>query len=187
MDIFIVSIDHKFQLDKTAIAMPLDGMREKLEALLQEEIENRHVTFIGEEAAQSPNRPTIAHKLASIHEPPIPWQNIDMTETQRRSAGIYDALRNRPSWPVWRGAEAVMIEQRIPEDDVREEFMVRKAIECAGRAESILVICGDMHTCALKQKFERCGHSADTDSSLIAEKNWVGEGGDPIDRDARRS
>jgi pheromone shutdown protein TraB len=173
VNILIVSIDHRFQLVRGALAMPLDGLRDRLEALLQKKIEERNVAFIGEEAAPCPNRPTIAQKLAGTHDPPIPWQNIDMTEAERKSAGIHDALNNRRFDLEWRGPEAVPILHRIPEDDIREEFMASKAIECAGRAESIVVLCGDMHTRALKQKFERRGHSADIDESLIAHKDWT--------------
>jgi pheromone shutdown protein TraB len=173
VNILIVSIDHRFQLVRSALAMPFDGLRDKLEALLQKKIEEGNVAFIGEEAAPNSNRPTIAQKLAAAHDPPILWQNIDMTEAERQSAGIHDALKNRPFHLEWRGAEAVEILRRIPEDDMREEFMASKAIECAGRAERIVVLCGDMHTRALKQKFEKRGHSADTDESLITDKNWT--------------
>lgn len=173
MDILIVSVTHNFQLVKTAIPMPLDGLRDKLEELLQKSIEDRNVGFIGEEARHDWNRSTIAQRLASTHTPPIPWRNIDMSGAERRSAGIHEALNNRPVHCVWRGDVPVTIEHRIHEDDIREEFMVSTAIECAGRAESIVVLCGDMHTRALKQKFEKLGHSVDTDEGLITEKNWT--------------
>lgn len=173
MNILIISINHRFQLIKGVVASEWDRLRDHLASLLLHEIEMRHSTFIGEEAAPNPNRPTIAQRLAGAHSPPIFWQNIDMTESERKLAGIYDALMNRPYHPQWRGSQAVMIEHRIPEDNVREEFMVSKAIECSGEAESILVICGDMHSRALKQKFERLGHRVAANEDLITEKNWA--------------
>lgn len=169
-----MSVDHKFQLVKGGIVMPLDGLRDKLEELLQKKIVERNTEFIGEEAREDWNRPTIAQRLASTHNPQIPWQNIDMTEDQRKAGGIHAALKNRPCHPEWRGEESVaIIEHRIPEDDVREEYMVSKAIERAAGAKSILIVCGDMHTRALKEKFEKRGHRAEIDATLIVEKTWT--------------
>lgn len=172
MNILIVSIDHRIQLVKSDYATPaLNERRDRLENLLQKKVAERNVQFIGEESL--PQGPTIAQRLAKTRDPQIPWDNMDMTDEERKLAGIHDALRNRPIHKEKRGEEMVLIEHRIAEDDIREDFMVSKALLNAGNSESILILCGDMHVHALKQKFQARGHSVDTDESLIAEKNWT--------------
>ena len=172
MNILIVSIDHRVQLIKSEYAKPaLNERRDRLENLLQKKVAERDVQFIGEESL--PQTPTIAQRLARTHNPQIPWVNIDMTDEERKLAGIHDALHNRPAHTEKRGEDTVLIEHRIPDDNVREDFMVSRAIQNARNSESILILCGDMYVHALKQKFEERGHSVDIDESLITEKNWA--------------
>jgi len=173
MNILIVSILHEFQLDDGELASAeLRQLRDNLEALLQKKIAERIVEFIGEETDWKSKHSTIAQRLANKRTPQIPWKNVDMTEEERKTAGIYEALKNRPYRVVWRGDKTVAIFRRIPEDDIREEFMVSRAIEYAGNAESVLILCGDMHTGALKKKFEHREHLVEADESLITEKDW---------------
>ncbi|HLY59994.1 MAG TPA: hypothetical protein VKV95_04440 [Terriglobia bacterium] len=174
MNVLIISIDHQVQLVQGVLAPPaLNERRDNLTALLTKEIEERNVAFIGEEAHSKLKRSTIAQQMAGTHNPPIPWQNIDMTEDERKSAEIYEALCNRPFHTEKRGEVEVRIDHRVREDDIREEFMVSRAIEYAENAASILILCGDMHTRALKRKFEERGPSVDIDESLIVETNWT--------------
>jgi hypothetical protein len=67
----------------------------------------------------------------------------------------------------------VEIEHRIPEDDIREDFFVTKSLRGAGESENILILRGDMHVQALKDKLELLGHRVDKDESLILDKRWV--------------
>ncbi len=172
MEILIISLDHLVQRVKTGRENTgLRGRKDILECLLKEEIRRRNVQFIAEEA--DPRFPTIAQRRAISHKPCISWKNIDMTEDERKLAGIYDALRDRPTHIEERNNETVEIEYRIPQDDIREEFFVKKTLQGAGHCRSILFLCGDMHSQAIKRKFERCGHLVEIDERLIADRRWV--------------
>jgi hypothetical protein len=143
----------------------------RLESLLRREISARRVQFIAEDA--HPLYRTIAQQLGNVYNPQIPWKNIYMNDDERKMAGIYDALRNRPIHCEQRGDDWVEIEHRIPEDDTRENFFVAESLRGAGQSESILILCGDMHVRALKNKLELQGHRVDKDESLIPDKRWV--------------
>jgi len=172
MNILIVSIDHHIQCVKTGIEDTLLRERkDRLEFLLRREISARNVQFIAEEA--HPRSRTIAQQLGNAYNPQIPWKNIDMSDDERKKEGIYDALKKRPAHCEQRGNELVEIEHRIPEDDIRENFFVAETLEGAGVSESILILCGDMHVQALKNKLELHGHRVDKDESLIPDKRWV--------------
>ena len=172
MDTLIISIDHFLQRVKTGNEnIPLKERKDRLEFLLKKEIAARNVQFIAKEA--HPQYPTIAQQLGNAHSPQIPWKNIFMTDDERRQAQIYDALKNRPTHYEQRGDETVEIEHRIPEDDIREDFFVAETLQGAGESESILILCGDMHVQALKEKLETYEHVVDTDESLITDKRWV--------------
>ena len=172
MNILIISIDHFVQRVRTGReAVPLKHRKDRLESLLKEQIAARNVQFIAEEA--HPQLLTIAQQLGNAHTPQIPWKNIFMTYDERRQAQIYDALENRLTHYEQRGDEKVEIEHRIPEDDIREDFFVAETLQAAGKSESILILCGDMHVQALKQKLEKYEHKVDKDESLIPDKRWV--------------
>lgn len=172
MRILIISIDHFVQCVRTGHESTLLRERkDRLESLLRREIRARDVQFIAEEA--DPHYGTIAQQLGNAHNPPIPWKNIDMLDDERKMAGVYDALKNRPIHCERRLDEWVEIEHRIPEDDIREDFFVTKSLRGAGESENILILRGDMHVQALKDKLELLGHRVDKDESLILDKRWV--------------
>lgn len=172
MTILIVSIDHHIQCVKTGTEGGLLRERkDRLESLLSREIPARSIQFIAEEA--NPRFRTIAQQLGNAYNPQIPWKNIYMSDDERKRARIYDALKMRPCHCERRGDELVEIEHRIPEDDIRENFFVAESLSGAGESESILILCGDMHAHALKNKLELYGHRVDKDESLIPDKRWV--------------
>jgi hypothetical protein len=172
MDILIISIDHFVQCVKTGLeAIPLQERKDRLESLLRREISARKVQFIAEEA--HPLYVTIAQRLGNEHDPQMPPKNIYMNDDERRGAEIYDALKNRPTHAEQRGDEWVEIEHRIPEDDIRKDFFVTETLKAAGNAKSIIILCGDMHVDAVKEKLERYGHRVEKDESLITDKRWV--------------
>lgn len=172
VEILIVAIDHELQKAKGSHEPRERAARkDELEALLRRAIAERTVQFIGEES--HPNAVTIAKQLADAHSPRIPWKNIDMSDDQRKKAGIDEALRNRPCNTEMRGGKTFIIEHRIPEDETREEYFIEQAKRSAGDAQSILILCGDLHVEALKEKLERDGlHRVETDHSLV-EKTWI--------------
>ena len=68
-----------------------------------------------------------------------------------------------------------MIDDRIPEDGIREEFFKDEILRAAAEtgAKSVLVLCGDMHTEALKTKLESAlSMKVNTNHDLTPEKNW---------------
>jgi hypothetical protein len=172
MNILIVAIDHELQKVKRVHEARERAVRkDQLEALLKQEIAERNVEFISEES--DPNALTIAHQLADARKPRIPWKNICMSEDERRKAGIYEALKNRPTdFGLGEDGDTVLIERRIPEDEIYEASLIEQTKKGAGGAQSILIVCGDLHVDALKEKLERQGHHVDSNHSLV-EKGWA--------------
>ena len=172
MNILIIAIDHELQKAKRVHEGSERALRkDQLEALLKQEIAERKVEFISEES--DPNALTIAHQLADASKPQIPWKNISMSEDERRKAGIYEALKNRPTVVELRGdGQPVLIEHRIPEDEVYEAYLIEQTKQGAAGAQSILILCGDLHVDALKEKLEMDGHLVNPHHSLV-EKRWV--------------
>jgi hypothetical protein len=138
---------------------------------LKQEIAERKVEFISEES--EPTALTIAQQMAEAHNPRIRWKNISMPEDERKNAGIFEALKNRPTYPELRkDRQLVAIEHRIPADEVYEEYLIEQTRQGAGGAQSIMILCGDLHVDALKEKLERDGHHVDPHHGLV-EKRWV--------------
>ena len=172
MRVLIVSIDHFVQRAKSGReTAALAARKNKLDSLLRREIAARNVRVIAEEA--EPRYQTIAQNLANASNSQISWKNIGMNEDERNRAGILDALRNRPTHNEQRDNQEVEIEHRIPEDDIYEDFMVAETLQGAGEAESLMILCGDMHVQALKEKLKMHGHRVEKDESLITDKRWV--------------
>jgi hypothetical protein len=97
----------------------------------------------------------IASQLTNRNDPAIPWFNIVMTEDQRKAAGIFDALRNRPGRPEWLNPmddAPIYIEDRIPADDIREDFFATEILSTSVGPGLVLVILGDMHAAAMAEK-----------------------------------
>ena len=171
MDILIIGIDHELQKVKCVHKGSERAVRkDQLEALLKREIAGREVEFISEES--DPNALTIAHQLADAFKPRIPWKNITMSENERKRAGIYEALKNRPSVELGEDGQPVLIEHRIPEDEVYEAYLIEQTKQGADNAQSILIVCGDLHVDALKERLERDGHRVDRNHNLV-EKRWI--------------
>jgi hypothetical protein len=115
---------------------------------------------------------SIAQQEAFLHNPRIPWKNINMSAQERLEAGIWEALLNRPQdIDLERG---LTIDHRIPEDHTREHFFKGEIIRaaCETKAKLVLVLCGDAHTEALKAKLDAAGYETKTNHDLIIVKNW---------------
>ncbi|HET6216086.1 MAG TPA: hypothetical protein VFE27_03645, partial [Acidobacteriaceae bacterium] len=87
---------------------------------------------------------SIAKALADEYRPSVPWRNITMNEQERRTAGIAEALRNRPCHPDW-GDLPRSIEFRIPAGLIREDFFVGQIPTQLPPKGDLLVLLGDMH------------------------------------------
>jgi hypothetical protein len=172
MTVVIISIDHYLQLLEAATdSEALHASKAALRKLIQTRLAQGQVEIIFEES--SPTKPTIALQLASQGDPPIPWQNIVMTEDERRAVGIFEALRNRPGTPVWDDdGMDYWIERRIPEDEVREAFFVEQILGASDKPGEVLVLLGDMHVHPVAERLSAKGVVVAIQSELIQVKRW---------------
>jgi hypothetical protein len=158
VNILIVSVlDHKSQFvetetDSAQLRAQKVALREPLESHLAE----HKITAINEEWSRA--EMTIAHQVASRNEPAIPWHNIDMTDDERRAAGIFDAQRNRPGHADWSDMPPSWIRDRIPSDEVREGFFVNRILEANASDGKVLVLLGNMHATQVAEKLCQMGH-----------------------------
>jgi len=176
MNFIVLAIDHGWQMKPTGPdARELESARQALLDTIAVGVERATVDLICEES--DPRRLSLAQEFAYNHDPRVPWKNIMMLAQERLEAGIYDQLLNRPvhyvEEPLGSGFSRT-IDHRIPEDDVREEFFSQECIK-AGQdhgAKVVLVLCGDMHADALRQKLEAKGHGAVANRDLIPQRYW---------------
>jgi len=83
-----------------------------------------------------------------------------MTEDERRAAGIFDTLRNRPGRLVWDdGPMPISIQDRIPADTVREDFFVSQILTADSGEGEVLVLLGNEHVMPVAEKLRLVGHS----------------------------
>jgi hypothetical protein len=170
MNFWIVAIDHKLQLAKSANDLPKTAaLKEQLEAMLKEGISERHVRFIAEESKIG--EVTIASAMADASDPKIPWANISMTDAEREASGIAEALINRPGHPDYETMQ-IWIECRIPEDEIREDFFIERTLRQAGDAQSVLMLLGDLHVDAVGEKLNQLGNRVSTNHDLFPVRRW---------------
>lgn len=170
MNILIVAIDHGLQLERhPSDSAQLAAQKDQLEALLKREIQKRKIGFISEES--DPNKKTIARTLAESGQPTIQWKNIMMSEKERESAGIKEALKNRPGHPDYK-TMSFWVEIRIPEDVVIESFFIEQTLQTVNGTESILMLLGGAHVDAVAARLTKKGHQVETNHELLPVKRW---------------
>ena len=170
MTILIVSIDHKLQLtEATSDSVKRRTLKLALRTLLESHLAKHEVSAICEESL--PSEMTIARELASQRTPQIPWNCIFMTVDERKTEGIFEALDNR-SWRFDPNNPNEMIEKRIPEDDIREDFFVREILKANNAGGEVLVLLGDMHVIPVADKLRAMGHTVATRHELVTVKRW---------------
>jgi len=176
INIVIVSVNHTDQIsplrEETRIPEVMEK-KEKVRSLVKAIVASGRVDLICEES--NPCHLSIAQEEAFNRKPRIPWKNINMTSQERLEAGVWEPLLYRPyDLEFTDEANAIKIEYRVPEDDVREEFFKDEILRTAKErgAKNVLVLCGDMHTEALKRKLENAGCEVKTDRSLTPKKHW---------------
>lgn len=173
MKISILSINHNDQVIplKDALLIPdVLEKKEQLRARVRELMARRGVDLICEES--DPCCLSIAQDEAFKADPRVHWKNINMTSQERLEAGVWDALLYRPF--EMNEERSIAIHHRVAEDDIREEFFKEEIIKAArdSSAKSVLVLCGDMHTEALKVKLDGAGYPTEANHDLIPEKYW---------------
>jgi hypothetical protein len=105
------------------------------------------IVAIAEEHSEKTIGDSIGRRLAK--ERNLCWYDIDMTDEEKRDAGILVEQRNRP--PVQ--GNTVF---RVPSDEVRENHFVKKLTSPAA-AGTTLVICGYLHQESLVKKLKKHG------------------------------
>jgi hypothetical protein len=65
-----------------------------------------------------------------------------------------------------------MIERRIPEDTIREDFFVSEILKAESSPNNILVLLGDMHIIHVAEKLRALGHEVTAIHELIPHKRW---------------
>lgn len=171
MDVYIISIDHSWQLiesdfDSESLTLQKDRLRRVLRGNLAE----GNVGSIFEESSLTGT--SIASQLATQSNPAIPWHNICMTPEERSNAGVLEALSKRPGTPDWDDM-SVWIEYRIPADEIREQYFVIRIEEGEKFQKMTLVLLGDMHTLAVAKKLLDRGHNVEWTEELIPRKLWA--------------
>jgi len=125
-----------------------------LREIIAEQINNSSVDLVAEEATGLPT--TVAQRLACKLDKP--WIEIDMSKTDRKLAGIDDALTNRLTHPIDpfenMGSRCLYLPQ---EDGIREAAWVSRILK--QRAEVVLCLCGFMHVDPFTEKLEKKGCS----------------------------
>jgi hypothetical protein len=184
MNVLVVGIDHEIQ---KVDAWRSDEMKTAYRNLLTTLVATHGVQFICEEA--HPTLETVAAQLTISLKLPFPWKNIDMPEEARRAAGIYEEQMNRVPVPVpgtvntHTAAEGFYLDlkngrhsftARVASDAVREAYMVERAVEYAGEAKSIMVLCGNFHVEELAKRFSARGNVVQKDA--VYKYDWYDPG-----------
>lgn len=171
MQILIVSVNHQIQprmikgasSDGSVEAFER-GQKESFVRLLQTEIRERRIEFVGEEARY--DEETMAQRICELEN----WRyaNIDMTPQERERRNIPPGYADEGS--------------KLPEAEIirchreREKYMCQKALSEAGISKSILLICGRVHAAAMAKELGRQGHKVEIvdllDQSWYVE-NWA--------------
>jgi hypothetical protein len=184
MNVLVLGVDHEIQ---RVDAWRPDAMKAAYRALLISKIEQNGIQFIGEEAP--PAGQTVGQHLAVELALPFPWRNIDMPEQARKDAGIYEEQMARV--PVHQSGTAQthfdpggfyldlkngshLFCPRIPSDKIRENYMLNRAVEGAGDATSIMVLCGSHHIEALAERFR--GHHDNVTTDAVYKYGWYDPG-----------
>jgi hypothetical protein len=173
MNIFVLGADHEIQ---RVDAWRTDDMKREYRDLLTSVVGQHGVQFICEEANDMYQY--VGQQITASRGLPREWKNIDMPQEVREQRGIAGEQNHRPVEPRLGIIQSHVGDdgyyerrengegrfyQRVPSDAVREDYMVERAIEGAGNANSILVVCGHMHAPALAHRFTQAGHTATVD------------------------
>ena len=165
MRVLIVSVNHQIQPERVK-GMSSDGsveafergQKESFAQMLQKEIHERGIRFLGEEACHG--EATIAQKICGLEN--CRYSNIDMTPQERECRNIprnYTDARSNLS-------EA----ERTRCNREREEFMCTKALGEAGDADSILIICGRVHAEEIAAELQQLDH--DVEQADLQNQAW---------------
>lgn len=160
-------VGHEIQRPVLQDGDALQVRKKEFEEILRRTVEQRGIQFIGEEASYKWET-TTARTLG------VRCENIDMPMEERERRGIEKEQQQRIRVPSYLGDQAttvlleegyqrdvgngwVELEVRLPSDEIREQFMFDRVQQNVGGADSILVICGIIHSEKLGERFREIG------------------------------
>ena len=164
MQILIIGVNHQIQ-PAQILSMSTNGKLEAFEreqketfgSFVRSKILERGAQFIAEEARHG--QETVIQRLCTLNN----WRyaNIEMTPEERATGDIPPGYNEDQSLPDTEKARC---------HREREEYMFERILAEAGDAESLLIICGRVHTAPLADRLREPGHSVDTTD--LQEENW---------------
>ncbi len=160
MKILIVAVEnHSAQMVEVETdTAQLRALKPAFKELVQSLLAEYKIAVILEEWSR--DETTIARQIASRSESPILWRNIDMTDHERRKAGVFDELADRPQRLVWGdGPMPELIQDRTHADDLREDFFVSRILEENESSGKVLVLLGKCHVAQVAEKLRAAGHT----------------------------
>ena len=163
MRILVVGLMHQLQsttpiYTEGEAAELEEGQKRQYEKMLDRVIKERGVQFIGEEAKHGTD--SIAQQIARRQG--REYANIEMEPAERQAKGIPPGYADEDS--------SLLTDEINRRHKIREKHMLDKTIELAGGAESVLILCGRIHTDALAQLFKKAGHTVAT--SDVNKEGW---------------
>lgn len=174
MNVLILGVDHEIQ---KVDAWRSEEMKTAYRDLLREIVGHYEVQFIGGEVG--PDDETVGAQLTAALNLPFPWRNIDMPETARKAACIFQEQRDRVPEPRLGTVQTHLAADgfyfdlgngsheycpRVPSDSVREDYMFARALEGAGEACSMLILVGNLHVEELAARFVAHGDATTQDA-----------------------
>ena len=142
MNFVVIGTDHRMQQSESG-----------LEALIRAFLRHRYIEplqGIAEEYSEDIGE-SVAQRIVKEREG-LRWYNVDMTNEEKRIAGIQEEQRSRP-------APKDGIVFRVPSDEIRENAWVDKLVSSG--AGTTLVVCGYLHCESLVRKLRQKGCAVD--------------------------
>jgi hypothetical protein len=180
MKVFVLGVDHELQRTD---GLRSPAMKQQYRDLLNRIIDEHHVQFLCEEA--NPCLHYVGQEVSVSRGLPHEWKNIDMPQEVREQLGIHEEQSNRAPEPRlgkikshigddgyysdYKDDSHVFV-PRVPSDAVREQYMFERALEGAGNANSILVLCGHLHAPEVAKRFTQAGHAVTLD--MLHNYDW---------------
>jgi hypothetical protein len=163
MRLSIIGTDHDLQ----KVDSPDKGLREKIAAI----VSKGGVALIAEEVDANTNVETFGRELSRNLIGENRWLSVDMTEAQRKDAGIHDDLigRNVPDFSQGLPPRFVCRYFRRA-DGIRESFWLDRIEERCKKLEitegAVVITCGSIHKHYLCEKAKERGHIVQVDEYL---------------------
>lgn len=185
MHAMILGADHEIQ---KAEAWRSREMKAAYRGLLTRLIERHGVEFICEEASLECE--TVGAQLSKEMKLRFEWKNIDMPKDVRIETGIDEEQMNRSEpdreegiveshfaedgslYLDMRDGKTHKFYRRVPSDSVKEDYFFQQAIRGAGDAQSVLLVCGNLHFEEMAKRFRAAKHTVTTDALFKPEHDW---------------